>query len=83
MKNLGLLCAIKIFFKKHNCPIPKIGTQNTLYICGNGPSLKSVYDNNIRFFHDKKVLCVNRIAETSYYEKIKPLVYVMIDGIAL
>lgn len=83
MNILDLLYAIKIFLKKHNCPIPKIGTQSTLYICGNGPSLKPVYDTNIQFFINKNVLCVNRIAETRYYEKLKPLVYVMIDGIAL
>ena len=78
-----LYYAIKIWKRARKPMIPTIGEGKSLYILANGPSLSQMYEENIDFFVNKNVLCVNRIAETEFYTKLKPLIYVLIDGIPL
>ena len=78
-----LYYAIKIWKRARKPMIPAIGEGKSLYILANGPSLRQMYEKNIDFFVDKNVLCVNLIAETEFYTKLKPLIYVIIDGVPL
>ena len=78
-----LYYAIKIWKRARKPMIPTIGKGKSLYILANGPSLSQMYEENIDFFVDKNVLCVNMIAETDFYTKLKPLIYVIIDGVPL
>ncbi len=48
-------------------------------VIGNGPSLASTLENNIDFFKNKKLFCVNSFAESEYYEKLMPEFYVLAD----
>lgn len=75
-----LYYAIKIWKRAHKTMIPPIGKGKDLHILANGPSLRELCENNISYFEDKNVLCVNRMVETEYYPKLKPLACVVIDG---
>lgn len=48
-------------------------------IIGNGPSVGSVLKNDIDFFTDKDVFCVNFFWKSEYYKIIKPNHYVIIS----
>lgn len=48
-------------------------------ILGNGPSLNLLLDENTNFLENKLKICVNYFAQSSYYETVKPEIYVLID----
>lgn len=75
---------LEVLHKRKSNHIPDYNKSGKeLYILGNGPSLKNVYVNVPDFFINKRTLCVNHIVTTPYFEKLRPEVYVMIDGSCL
>jgi len=53
--------------------------SDTIFIVGNGPSLKEQLENSLNVFSHAPCLCVNYFVNTEYYEKIKPLVFMLMD----
>ena len=64
-------------FKKIN-----INQKNdTCYILGNGPSLKTELDKNIELFCNNDVIVVNTMCKSPFYKVIKPKFYILLDPI--
>lgn len=69
-------------YKKNEIPHAE---NQTLYVLGNGPSIKGIFARKdyLEMLSRSSTIAVNHFVETDLYEKIKPELYVMIDGIAL
>lgn len=52
-------------------------SNNDLFILGNGPSIKKVFDEHLEKLKEKETLCVNKFPDTDVYQKIKPNYYVI------
>jgi len=75
LKHLFKIIALSRFRK-----FPKIQLKyNETVILGNGPSLNNLIEQNQWFLEDKLKICVNFFALSSYYELVKPEIYVLID----
>lgn len=46
-------------------------------ILGNGPSINNFVKQNLNFIENKSLVCVNYFANTNYYEKLKPQIYII------
>lgn len=46
---------------------------------GNGPSLTSLFENNLDEISDKNIFAVNCFCLTNYFELVKPSFYVLLD----
>ena len=55
--------------------------NDTCYILGNGPSLKTELDENIELFCNNDVIVVNTMCNSSVYKVIKPKFYILLDHI--
>lgn len=67
--------------KKKPIPFPKHDGER-LFIFGNGPSVSYLYKNNKKIIEKSKCMCVNFMANSEYYEKIRPSYYVIMDKYA-
>lgn len=67
------------FIKKSRVHFPDNSGKN-LYILSNGPSLAKHLEQNMEFFAHKKIMCVNQMVNTEYYEKLKPQYYIIADS---
>lgn len=54
-------------------------TTDTLFVLGNGPSLKGQLEGRLEIFASYTCICVNHFVLTGYYTKIKPRFYLLID----
>jgi hypothetical protein len=52
---------------------------DTIFILGNGPSLKEQLETQCDFIASFPCVCANNFVSTDFYEKIKPSVYVLVD----
>jgi hypothetical protein len=52
---------------------------DTIFVLGNGPSLKYHLDNAIGILAKNICICVNHFVSTEPYTKIKPKIYMLID----
>lgn len=55
--------------------------NDTCYILGNGPSLKTDLDNNLDLFCNNDVIVVNTMCKSAIYKVIKPKFYILLDPI--
>lgn len=53
--------------------------SNTIFIFGNGPSIKEQLEEYCDILSSYPCICVNYFVSTEYYEKIKPSIYVLMD----
>jgi hypothetical protein len=53
--------------------------SDTIFILGNGPSLKNTLEDFKEILSTKTCLCVNSFVLTDYYERIKPRAFVFMD----
>ncbi len=84
LKELALLVesVVKIlFFSNFQPPIRnlRIDSSKPSVILGNGPSLTTTLSDYPAFFVNKTNICVNDFADSDYFEKIKPTIYVFTD----
>ncbi len=73
-----LLITIINIRKIFSCQIENSVYFDECILLGNGPSLKNDIDKIFKI-KNKDVICVNRFASSSYYEKIKPRHYFVCD----
>lgn len=52
---------------------------NTLFILGNGPSLKEQLENSCSIIASNPCVCVNTFVSSDFYSIIKPCIYVLAD----
>lgn len=69
----------KVFREGNTRNIPLIKRSGAVWILGNGPSLKIQLKENIDIFKRHELICVNHMADSKYFEILKPEYYVMID----
>lgn len=78
----SILSGIKVIISSRFNPKIKHLNANpnqTCYILGNGPSLKSVLENSSNVFKDSYLFVVNEFVSSPYYSVLKPQVYVLTD----
>ena len=54
---------------------------DTIFILGNGPSLKEQLENSWSIMASSPCICVNSFVDTDWYTKIKPCVFVLMDPV--
>ena len=59
----------------------KIRPGVSCVILGNGPSLKDALPKSLHFLKGKKVHCFNDFVASSYFEKIQPSYYTLMDSV--
>ena len=71
---------VKIALQTRRCRIPKhaVGNQ-ALVVLGNGPSLRSVLDNEAGRLRRHRLMAVNFFANTPEFAELKPEFYVLAD----
>ncbi|MBN2779254.1 MAG: hypothetical protein JXR36_16605 [Bacteroidales bacterium] len=52
--------------------------SNRIVLLGNGPSFKNSIDENLKFFQNSELICLNHFAITEYYMVLKPKYYFVI-----
>jgi hypothetical protein len=55
--------------------------RDTIFILGNGPSLKNKLEKFKEILATQTCLCVNSFILTDYYERIKPRVFIFVDPV--
>jgi hypothetical protein len=63
---------------KLSSSLPK-AEQISCAVLGNGPSLKTSFEQHPDFFKQHALICVNNFAITPEFEKLKPQYYAMLD----
>jgi hypothetical protein len=76
---LSIIRVLRNKFRFYSTIHKHIKKGDTLFVLGNGPSLKEQLENSLSIITSAPVLCVNHFASSEYFEKIKPSVYVGID----
>lgn len=72
---------LKMFWRCRYVKIPlTCQNEQELLVLVNGPSLDEQLENNLEWFKRRTVLCVNHMAGSKYYCKIRPSYYVMIHS---
>lgn len=70
---------LKVALQSRHPDKPCRQPDRELVILGNGPSLRSLLDDNRGFLEDKDLLCVNFAANTPEYFELQPALYVLAD----
>jgi hypothetical protein len=52
---------------------------DTIFVLGNAPSLKKQLDEYINQLKNYPCICVNGFADSEYYEKLRPKIYMILD----
>ncbi len=67
-----------LLLSKFGIKYPKATSENCI-ILGNGPSLKTSFEENFDFFKKHQLFCVNHFAQSKEYDELKPQNYVFLD----
>jgi hypothetical protein len=78
---LMVISSIKIVIKSKfiGIRLPKASENDELIILGNGPSLKTNIQRDLKFLKSKKKICVNGFSLSEDYENVKPEFYLIAD----
>jgi hypothetical protein len=70
-----------LLFSRFNPTVKKakLNTADICYILGNGPSLKENLKNNLEFLSKNKLIAVNDMSGSEYFDLLKPGYYVFAD----
>ena len=75
----SLKSCVKLLVKSHSCKIANASPDRPLVIMGNGPSLKTVFEQQMCVLHRCDTMAVNFAANTQEFFDVKPRYYTLAD----